>query len=125
MDPNRNDFEDEEIEEEKQEIGESNDSSEEIQPIVEDLPGPQDLSATLINLVADLPVHAAVKPKKRLKNQMDEMEEEEEDVNPIAEEQQWVLKDALRKHFSYGSDRLTKALHAFSKASNAAVTGKE
>ena len=54
MDPNRNDFEDEEIEEEKQEIGESNDSSEEIQPIVEDLPGPQDLSATLSNLVADL-----------------------------------------------------------------------
>ena len=79
----------------------SNDSSEEIQPIVEDLPGPQDLSASVTNLVADLPVHAAVKPKKRLENNMDEVEEVEEDVNPIAEVQQWVLNDALRKHFSY------------------------
>ena len=80
MDPNRNDFEDEETEEEKQEVGERKDSVEEILPIVEDLPGPQDLSASVANLVADLPVHAAVKPKKRLEMQMDEVEEE---VNPM------------------------------------------
>ena len=32
---------------------------------------------------------------------MEEVEEVEELPNPIAEVQQWVLKDALRKHFSY------------------------
>ena len=33
---------------------------------------------------------------------MEEVEEVEEVANPIADEvQQWVLKDALRKHFSY------------------------
>ena len=67
MDPNRNDFEDEETEEEKQEIGEGQDSAEEISPMVEDLPGPQDLSASVTILDADLPVHAALKLKKRLK----------------------------------------------------------
>jgi hypothetical protein len=39
MDPNRKDFEDEETEEEKQEIGERTDAVEEVLPIVEDLPG--------------------------------------------------------------------------------------
>ena len=42
MDPNRNDFEDEETEEEKQEI-ERTDAVEEVLPIVEDLPGAQDM----------------------------------------------------------------------------------
>ena len=51
--------------------------------------------------MADLPVYATVKRKKRLEMQMEEVEEVEEEVNPIAEVQQWVLKDALRKHFSY------------------------
>ena len=32
---------------------------------------------------------------------MIEVQEVEEIANPIAEVQQWVLKDALRKHFSY------------------------
>ena len=52
-------------------------------------------------MAADLPVHAvsAVIPKKRLANQMEEVQEVEEMPNPIAEVQQWVLKDALRKHF--------------------------
>jgi len=103
MDPNRNDFEDEETEEEKQEIGERTDAVEEVLPIVEDLAGAQDLSASVTNLVADLPVRAVVKPKKRLEMQMEEVEEVEEEANPIAEVQQWVLKDALRKHFSYAS----------------------
>ena len=52
-------------------------------------------------MVADLSVHAAVVPKIRLVNQMEEVQEVEELPNPIAEVQQWVLKDALRKHFSY------------------------
>ena len=51
--------------------------------------------------MADLTVYATVKRKKRLEMQMEEVEEVEEEVNPIAEVQQWVLKDALRKHFSY------------------------
>ena len=33
--------------------------------------------------------------------QMEEVEEVEELPNPVAEVRQWVLKDALRKHFSY------------------------
>jgi hypothetical protein len=33
--------------------------------------------------------------------QMEEVEEVEEEVNPIAVVQQWVLEDVLRKHFSY------------------------
>ena len=40
-------------------------------------------------------------PKNRLGYQMEEVEEVEELPNPIAEVQQGVLKDALRKHFSY------------------------
>ena len=59
------------------------------------------MSASITNLVADLPVRTVVKPKKRLEMQMEEVEEVEEEVNSIAEVQQWVLKDALRKHFSY------------------------
>jgi hypothetical protein len=35
------------------------------------------------------------------RNQMEGVVEVEEEVNPIAEVQQWVLKDALRKHVSY------------------------
>ena len=101
IDPNRNDFEDKETEEEKQEIGERTDALEEVLPIVEDLAGAQDLSASVTNLVADLPGRAVVKPKKRLEMQMEEVEEVEEEINPIAEVQRWVLKDALRKHFSY------------------------
>ena len=100
MDPNRNDFEDEETEEEKIEIG-SDKEVQEVDPTVENLPGHQELSATVTDLAADIPVHAAVMPKNRLKNQMEEVEEVEEVPNPIAEVQQWVLKDALRKHFSY------------------------
>ena len=101
MDPNRNDFEDEETEEEKQEIGERTDAVKEVLPLVEDLPGAQDMSASVTNLVADLPVRTVVKPKKRLEMQMEEVGEVEEEVNPIAEVQQWVLEDVLRKHFSY------------------------
>jgi hypothetical protein len=59
------------------------------------------MSASITNLVADLPVRTVVKPKKRLEMQMEEVEKVEEEVTPIAEVQQWVLKDALRKHFSY------------------------
>jgi hypothetical protein len=44
---------------------------------------------------------AAVIPKNRMAYQMEEVEEVQELANPIAEVQQWVLKDALRKHFSY------------------------
>ena len=44
MDPNRNDFEDEETEEEQQEIGERTDSVQQMLPTIEDLPGAQDLS---------------------------------------------------------------------------------
>jgi hypothetical protein len=98
MDPNRNDFKDKETEEE---IGERTDSVEEVLPIVEDLAGAQDLSASVTNLFVDLPVRAVVKPKKRLEMQMEEVEEVEEEINPIAEVQRWVLKDALRTHFSY------------------------
>ena len=87
MDPNRNDFEDEETEEEKQEIGEVQDSAEETSPIVEDLPGEQDLSASVTILNADLAVHAVVKSKKRLEYQMERVEEVEEEANPIAEVQ--------------------------------------
>ena len=46
-------------------------------------------------------MHAVVKPKKRLENQREGVEEVEEEVNPIAEVQKWVLKDALRTLFSY------------------------
>ena len=73
MDPNRNDFEDGETEEEKQEIGERTDSVDKVLPIVEDLPGAQDMSASITNLVADLPVRTVVKPKKRLEMQMEEV----------------------------------------------------
>ena len=52
---------------------------------VEDLPGAQDLSDSIKNLVADLPVHATVKQKKRLEMEMEEVEEVEEEVNPIAD----------------------------------------
>ena len=61
----------------------------------------QELSPTVTDLAADLPVHAAVMPKIRLENQMEEVEEVAEVPNPIAEVKQWVLKDALRKHFAY------------------------
>ena len=85
MDPNRNDFEDEETEEEQQEIGERTDSVQQMLHTVEDLPGAQDLSDSITNLVADLPVHATVKQKKRLEMEMKEVEEVEEEVNPIAD----------------------------------------
>ena len=102
MDPNRHDFEDEETEEEKQELGHDKNVVEKNDPIVEELPGRQEeLSPTVTDLAADLPVHAAVKAKKRLENQMEGVEEVEEVANPIVAVQQWVLKDALRKHFSY------------------------
>jgi hypothetical protein len=101
MDPNRNDFEDEETEEEKQEIGVGQPAAQDLLPIVEDLPGQQDLCASVTILDAEIPVHAAVKLKSGLLNQMEGVVEVEEEVNPIAEVQQWVLKDALRKHFSY------------------------
>ena len=52
---------------------------------VEDLPGAQDHSDSITNLVADLPVHATVKQKKRLEMEMEEVEEVEEEVNPIAD----------------------------------------
>ena len=87
MDSNRNDFEDEETEEEKIEIGPDKEVQE-VDPTVQDLPGHQELSATVTDLAADLPVYAAVLPKNRLANQMEEVEEVEE-------------QDALRKHFSY------------------------
>ena len=87
MDPNRNDFKDEESEEEKIEIG-PNKEVQEVDPTVQDLPGYQELSATVTDLAADLPVYAAVLPKNRLANQMEEVEEVEELPNPIAEVQQ-------------------------------------
>ena len=99
MDPNRNDFEDEETEAEKIEIGPDKEVQE-VDPTVQELPGHQELAA-VTDLAADLPVHAAVMPRIRLANQMEEVVEVEELPNPIAEVQQWVLKDALRKHFSY------------------------
>ena len=96
MDPNRNDFEDEETEEEKIEIGPDKDAVvQEVDPTVQDLPGRQDLSSAVTDLAADLPVHVGVIPKKRLENQMIEVEEVEELANPIAEVQQWVLKDVF------------------------------
>jgi hypothetical protein len=101
MDTNRNDFEDEETEEEKIEIGPDENAVQEVDPTVQDLPGRQDLSSAVTDLAADLPVHVAVIPKKRPENQMIKVEEVEEIANPIAEVQQWVLKDALCKHFSY------------------------
>ncbi len=100
MDPNRNDFEDEETAEEQIEIGPDKEEHE-VDPSVQDLPGHLELSTTVTDVAADLPVHAAVVQKNRLVNQMEEVEEVEELPNPIAEVQQWVLKDALRKHFSY------------------------
>ena len=103
MDPNLNDFEDEETEEEKQEIGEGQPAAQDLLPIVGDLPGQQDLRASVTILDAEIPVHVAVKPKLRLLNQMEGVVEFEEEVNPIAEVQQWVLKDALRKHYSYAN----------------------
>jgi hypothetical protein len=73
-----------------------------VDPSVQDLPGHLELSTTVTDVVADLSVHhAAVVPKNSLANQMEEVETVEELSNPIAEVQQWVLKDALRKHFSY------------------------
>ena len=95
MDPNRNDFEDEETEEEQIEIGPDKEEQEE-GPSVQELPGHQELSTTVTDLAADLPVPAAVIPKNRLANQMEEVEEVEELPNPIAEVQKWVLKDALQ-----------------------------
>ena len=92
---------DEETEEEKQQIGEGQPAAQELLPIVEDLPGQQDLCASVTILDAQIPVHAAVKLKSGLLNQMEGVVEVEEEVNPIAEVQQWVLKDALRKNFSY------------------------
>ena len=88
MDPNLNDFEDEETEEEKQEIGEGQPAAQDLLPIVEDLPDQQDLCATVSIFDAEIPVHAAVKPKVRLPNQMEGVVEVEEQVNPIAEVQQ-------------------------------------
>ena len=100
MDPSRNDFEDEKTKEEKIEIGPDKEVQD-VEPTVQDLPGHQELSATVTDLAVDLPVHVAVMPKNRLGYQMEEVEEVEELPNPIAEVQQGVLKDALRKHFSY------------------------
>ena len=77
MDPNRNDFEDEESEEEQIEIGPDKEEHE-LDPSVQDLPGHLELSTTVTDVAADLPIHAAVIPKKRLANQMEEVEEVEE-----------------------------------------------
>ena len=71
MNPNRNDFEVEETEEEQIEIGPDKEAVQE-DPIVEDLSGFQELSPTVADLAADLPVHAAVMPKIRLENQMEQ-----------------------------------------------------
>jgi len=77
MDSNRNDFEDEETEEEKIEIGPDKEVQE-VDPTVQDLPGHQELSATVTDLAADLPVYAAVLPKNRLANQIKEVEDRSE-----------------------------------------------
>ncbi len=59
----------EETEEEKIEIvGPDKDVVQEIDPTVKDLPGRQELSPTVTDLAVDLPVHAAVMPKKHLEN---------------------------------------------------------
>jgi hypothetical protein len=82
-------------------------------------------------LDADLPVHAVAKPKKRLENQIEGVEEVEEEVNPIAEVQKWVLKDALRKIFLMRTIIMVKldgqsALRIFkSKQCRYAVTGMD
>ena len=59
----------EETEEEKIEIGPDKDVVQEIDPTVKDLPGRhQELSPIVTDLAVDLPVHAAVMPKKHLVN---------------------------------------------------------
>ena len=66
-----------ETEEEKQELGEDKNVVEDKLPIVKELPGPEDISAFLyqIDLAADILVHAVIQPKKRLENQIEEVED--------------------------------------------------
>ena len=100
MDPNRHDFEDDEQEEEKMDLGRFSDPVVE-DPVVEQLPGRDELLEA-DTCVAEEPVYPGVQPRSTpLDEQMADIEDVEEVPNEVAELQQWVLKEALRNHFSY------------------------
>ena len=100
MDPNRHDFEDEEQEEEKADIGGLEDPAVG-EPDLDDLPGKDEMS-NAVHSAAEVPILAEVQPMAEpLGQQMADVVDVEEVENPIAELQQWVLKEALRNHFSY------------------------
>ena len=69
--------------------------------VVEDLPLPNDLSMNNENEVLE-PVGVQVQLTQDIEDtQMDSVQQVEEVHNPVAEQQQWVIKEALKKHLSF------------------------